>query len=339
MRRTFIVLPLVVLLAAAGYAVYAHLAVAAFEDALARWVEARRVEGYDVRLGALDVRAVPVVLEGRLDSAVLARAGRERSWELRLGPTTITAPPWEIRRIALDTAAPAEFAVVDMAGGGTVRLSADRARADGAFAGDGRLVDGTLELAGATIALPGRDPAALASARLGFEGAGDGGGPTIALRALGLDLGPGAPAELGATVDSVTATLAARPDWPVAAAAPALESWRRQGGELDIRFAELVWGPLAVKASGTLRLDAALQPAGTVSASARGYRAVVDAVESQGRLRAEDAAQLRLVLDLFAQRPRDGGPPELAVDLTIAGREVRAGMVPLGRLPRVEWPE
>ena len=125
---------------------------------------------------------------------------------------------------------------------------------------------------------------------------------------------------------------------PAAPTAPALAAWRDRGGRVEVRFLEAVWGPVAVSASGEIGLDGNLQPAGKLATSTRGYREAVSAAEAAGQLTAERAAQLRLLLDVMATRPADGGAARLDADLRLANRRLFAGIIPLADLPPLRWP-
>lgn len=117
-------------------------------------------------------------------------------------------------------------------------------------------------------------------------------------------------------------------------------AWRDLGGTVEIERLELRWGPLTVVAVGTLALDEDLQPLAALTATITGYAETVDALRTAGALQPKEAEAAKSLLKLLAKPPRLlGGPPEIAVPLTIQNQRLSLGPVALLTLPRLDWPD
>ncbi|MGH7119915.1 MAG: DUF2125 domain-containing protein [Acetobacteraceae bacterium] len=117
-----------------------------------------------------------------------------------------------------------------------------------------------------------------------------------------------------------------------------LAAWRDHGGMVALRGFSLVWGPLAIGASGRLTLDPNLQPSGQATARIVGYAATLDALASAGRIGSGVATAAKALLTLLARPSSASGPPEVDVPLSLEGRTLRLGQIPLLELPAMSWP-
>ncbi len=118
-----------------------------------------------------------------------------------------------------------------------------------------------------------------------------------------------------------------------------IDSWRTNGGAIEIGALEIVWPPFTAALSGTAALDDRLQPVGAFSARLTGFFEVVDALVADGTIENKDASMARIVLGLLARTPAGGGPSELSVSLTAQDQKLYAGPVMLMELPTVIWPK
>lgn len=117
-----------------------------------------------------------------------------------------------------------------------------------------------------------------------------------------------------------------------------LTAWRDHGGMVALRGFSLVWGPLAIGASGRLTLDQNLQPSGQATARVVGYVATLDALAGAGRIGSGVATAAKALLTLLARPSSAGGPPEVDVPLSLEDRTLRLGQIPLVELPAMSWP-
>ncbi len=117
----------------------------------------------------------------------------------------------------------------------------------------------------------------------------------------------------------------------------ALDDWREDGGTLEVRRFLLDWPPLRIDADGTLALDQDLQPIAAFSTRISGFNETLDALVADGRVSAGDAQSATLILNLLAQRPDDGGAPEIAVPVSVQDRRLSVGPIEVMDVPEVRW--
>ncbi len=133
-------------------------------------------------------------------------------------------------------------------------------------------------------------------------------------------------------------TLDATLTQPVPAAVDPIQQatqWRDLGGIVEVRAFSAQAGELDIRASGTARLDAALQPALEGTAILRGYRPSLDAMVRAGAIPASAALAVNAVLGLLFGR---GGQAGAMVPVRLADGVLSLAGFPLVRLPVLEWP-
>lgn len=117
-------------------------------------------------------------------------------------------------------------------------------------------------------------------------------------------------------------------------------AWRDTGGTVEITALELRWGPLNVVAVGTVALDENLQPLAALTATITGFNETIDALRAAGTIQQNEADSAKALLTLLAKPPRLlGGPPEIAVPITIQNQRLSLGPVALMMLPPIAWPD
>jgi hypothetical protein len=124
---------------------------------------------------------------------------------------------------------------------------------------------------------------------------------------------------------------------PSGPAAEALARWRDAGGTVEVERLEVDHGPLSLNASGTVALDAALQPVGAFTARIRGFVETVELLRKKGVVRGRDAVTAQLILGALAKKPDDGGPAILSLPLSVQDRRLYVGPVAITRIPPVRW--
>ncbi len=113
-------------------------------------------------------------------------------------------------------------------------------------------------------------------------------------------------------------------------------AWRDAGGTFAVRQFDLVWGRLVASGSANLRLDAALQPEGTADARLSGTQETLDALASAKLIAPRAATAAKAVLQLL-QRPQQNGPPVVQVPLTLQDRTLQMGRIPVIKMPELIW--
>ena len=161
----------------------------------------------------------------------------------------------------------------------------------------------------------------------------------LSAEAIALPPPPAPQPALGRRIAS--ATIAGALDGPVPPPSPdpaaRAAAWQKAGGVLRVRHLALGWGPLGVTGSGLLGLDAALQPRGTGTVRLVGYERALTALAAGGAIRPAAAQAIRAVLTLLASTPEGGGAPQVELPLALHDGVLRAGDIPVGRVPHWDW--
>jgi hypothetical protein len=340
--RLGLAVAILLLVAAVGaYSAYWFVAAGRIEGGFGQWAGSLRPQHLDLSWKALRVGGFPLVFRVKLSEAQL-RSNRPggapgQPAELRLPLLSGTARPWNLRvwrlaapdglsAIAGAPAAPAAkltaqaasgSVMVGAAGGATLWLDLTQPSADLAV----HLAARDAEL---WLNLPAHPPQTHSEPAIG-----------IALDLHEVTL-PIVPAPFRNPVDeialgvTVMGALAAAPPRQAAAA------WRDAGGTLKLDHGAVRWGSLALTGSGTVALDADLQPIGAFSGGIEGYDALMTALVAAGRMRAGDARLARLALTMLA-KTGPGGRPQIATSFTIQNGEMFLGPAKLGKAPRITW--
>jgi hypothetical protein len=116
------------------------------------------------------------------------------------------------------------------------------------------------------------------------------------------------------------------------------EAWRDAGGTIELRRAELHWGPVIARLSATGTLDEALQPMGAGQVAVTGTAEAVGAMVAAGWLSPRAAGPARAMAALLSRPGEEGRPPVLELPITLTERRVGLARLPLARLPALEWP-
>ncbi|MBB4287484.1 DUF2125 domain-containing protein [Roseospira goensis] len=314
-------------------------------------VAAQQAEGVDITHGPAELHGFPWRIAATLTD-VRARATPARGgWTWRTDTLTLALRPYQPHVVRVDLAqAPHRLSWPAGARPFTVTAQAARAEVAATLAGEGRLKalsvaveDARAESETATAPSPAPLPATLGRLTVDYRHkALLDPGPrdvtrTLSLALDDLALSPETRLPLGPDLSTVRLEAAVLGDVP-AERAPmdALRLWQVEDGRARVDSLTVAWGPLRMAAAGTLGLDAALRPRGTLDTRIAGFPAVIDALENQGLVRGRDATMAKVLLGGMA-RPGPDGAPRLEVALTARDGVLWAGPIALMPLPRAPW--
>lgn len=329
-------LALILLLAAVigGYYYYWQSMAAKLRDGLQPWAEAERAKGYILQWDHVDLKGFPSAFRFRFTKPSF---GTERPLPVTLeAPSLIvSAEPWNLNHWRLAAPEGARIAgPLGIVGFDLGHLDASTSEGAGndivldiaASALDGIGLAAGTHIAGATahIELPQHPPASHLDNAL-----------DAALQ-LGQIKLPASVPGFGDTLAELDLSVQVKGAVPGGSLAEALAHWRDDGGTVELREFRLRWGGLLVDASGTLALDADLQPEGALSAIITGQDAAVDLAVTAGTLQPQDAGIVKAVLGLLA-KPGPNGEKAITVPLTLQQSRLYLGPAALGRVPRINW--
>ncbi|KAA0583030.1 DUF2125 domain-containing protein [Azospirillum sp. Sh1] len=335
-RIAAILVLMVLLLPALLYSLWWWQAARSVREGLETWVADQRANGAVVEHGGLTVGGFPFTLRAELENLHLATRGAD--W---LGGGLVAeAAPWNPTRIALTFPGEQRLSVVQpgqppvdilapQGGSGdvTMRMSGTLERLALHFTGlTARVAGQPVPVAALDVsaAQPDRSPAERGTAGL-----------TVTLSADGLTLPDGMlPPTLGREVKRTELTLRVMgiPPRPEPAS---LSAWSRDGGTVELDRLALDWGPLGAVLSGTLALDAQLQPQAALTAEIRGAPAILDAVKPM--MRPNEAAIAKTVLAMLARPTGPNGEPLVTAPVTVQDRALYVGPLRVAALPKLVW--
>lgn len=119
--------------------------------------------------------------------------------------------------------------------------------------------------------------------------------------------------------------------------APTLAAWRDGSGVAELSDVSLEWQALRLSGEGTLTVDKRLQPLFAGTATIGGLFEAVQMLEQAGVVKAKEAANARIALQLLA-KPGADGKAEIHLPLTVQDGRLYLGPVALMVLPDIIWP-
>lgn len=342
-RRLLIATLIVFLLAGLGLAGFWVYGADKLRANVNVWAESWRAEGNAVAYKPFAVTGFPLYFRARLDDFAIAGGGATSPWRWQTPALRLRASPFAPTRARADFTG--EHKVAAELFGVPVAFTAATKDGIARVQRRGGQYDGGLEMRESSLVIEGvsgiftlkealidafhinRVPSHLTASA----------GLTVALDDLTL---PAAllPGPLGARIDALNLEAKVMggigPNLNVASVA----AWRDDGGTVEVDSFTLRWGPLRIKAEGTIALDKDLQPLAAFTATMTGFAETIDLLVAQGAFNAEDAASAKMLLSLLAKTPLTGGAPEIAVPLTVQNQRLFVGPVPLFTLRPIVWP-
>lgn len=331
---------LLIVLLGVGYPIFWFIVAGRVEDGFLRWRDARNQQGYVVEHGALDVGGFPTAV--RLKIATPAIASTKDGWSVRSAQAEFEIVPWNWRRFRVEASGPHQLTGIVQ--GRPLQVAAETGSAwlIGRVNSRGRMVEAVAEVRDLRVNQPDGDQLSTTKhvqAQLRWPDESAPSGPPsfdLTVQASDTQLAKKITGPLGPDLRTfrLSGTLNGKP--PGKLQRDALDAWRQDGGTIDIRHIVLGWGTLDLSANGTLALDAALRPLGAFTTEIRGHRAMLSALEQNGKLRRREASAARLALDLLSKPSGNGdGRRVVTVPLTAQKGRLYLGPVRLLKLPPI----
>ena len=332
-----------------AYTAYWFLLASNLKDGIGAWVQARAGTGIQVSQSRIEISGFPlalrVIMTGpRIAFSGFSETGEGDRWEWRGQKLTAHMAPWNLRRISVDLAG--EHAL-DIAAGRlrqSFRGQAARLLVVADLHGDG--LPASVQLSAKVLTITtgsGANFASVAGAEIFaerlFPSEVTPKTPSFDLdfRLRGLQLPAGLGLPLGGDVRILNFQAKVLGGLEFPATVDALGHWRDGGGIVEVERLETQYGPLYVRANGTLALDQAMQPMGAMTAKVRGFFQTVKALRNAGHIRSRDAAMARGILGAQARKPKGGGAATISLPLSIQEQKLYAGPVRLMDMPKIKW--
>ena len=339
------ILTAVVIMAGAAivYVVFWFFMAASYRDAIGEWAEARRDQGLDVRYARLEMSGFPFMIRATLDKPGFGAPKARAPWRWDGARAIGEARPWNPGRVRLMLAG--SHSITWTQKGTPVRYqgSATELTAEIVLDGGGRR-QGWLDIGG--LVLKGdREGHEIAVAKAHVEGwrttatSADHLTATaeVSFEASGLRLPRRLSLPLGDRVGIIALKASLMGHIAPDRLPDSLAAWRDSGGTLEVHQFAVTYGPLSGRVTGTLALDADLQPIGALTAKLSGFFRAVDVLRKAGLVGARQAVMAKIVLGVLAKRPPGGGAATLNAPLTVQGRRLYVGPVDLAEVPAIRW--
>jgi hypothetical protein len=347
-RKTAIGMSALALLYSAAWYVIADR----LEDVVTRWVTERREQGWVASYSAVQLEGFPLAWRANITDPTLVSRGTLPAFRWSGPAITLDWQPWNARRIGFTASDGHLLDLIDSSIDGAAKGSFRHAEGEMLFGERGALARLTLTLDDAilgeqdshrvdinrlfatldTAPPPRKEPAAGKTPSLHLTGA-----------IHGVTLPKKSQTPLGRTIGGIEidATLIGHiaPGKNGGATREILAAWRDDGGIVEIDHFKLGWSRLIVGASGTLALDAGLQPIIATSATISGHGETLDALVRANTLGVGEALMARMAFGLLQRGGKDGKPPEIKIALTIQNGWLYLGPVKLLRLAPIQWRE
>ena len=329
---------LIVVIAAvvAGWFIAAH----SVTQALSRWADDRRAEGYRIDYATPVVGGFPFRLVLRLDRPSIEAPGKAWQWD---GPSlTGEATLWQ--PLLVHVSLPGRHAVRWGTADDARLFGGECASADGVIrlGGDGQLRSLTVKLSGVKAVDDSGQELTLQSLDL----AGERPHPKFAVppestldfsaAAAGVTLPPQEVSPLGRTIDRLDIEGEIKGPLAMGPVKPALAAWRAAGGTLELHNVAAKWGPLGLTGDGTLALDKQMQPVVALSLAISGFAETLDALVASGLVDQKKAGLPRIILGALA-RNNNNGTKSIKTPLTIQDGFLLIGPVKLLPVPPIDW--
>ncbi len=332
-----VVLPIVlVAIVAGGW----FAAAAAITTAIDNWADQQRRNGVEASWREYKMTGFPVRLTGLMQGATFTGINGELAWSWTAPPIAMRFFPLSPNRV--EVTAPGGHAIQLTAGPTAADLQATAAVATSQVTVAANGVIDVLLLALEDLMVADAVSGLQASAaRVNFnvETVNDASAHTLLSRGQIIDLRLPSQVDtpLGRNVPFVAFDAALAGALPSNPTAINVARWRDAGGSLDLRAMDLVWGPLRAVGTGSLTLDADLQPTGEIAATVEGLDGAISAFEDAGLVDANAAALARIALLALSRPSANGGKPAVELPLRIDQRRLSLGPIQLTTLPRILW--
>ena len=336
MRFRFAALAGALVTGAVAYSVYWFRLAGEIEHGIARWAEERRVEGVQVEYSNLQVTGFPLRVQAQANDVRLAGGAGDQRWEWKSPQLIGNVLPYRINHIVLSALEPQEITLYQRkAGGEKYWLAPDKALASLVFDAGG-LSRLSVDISGGEMnGDPFKGAVRLGRVQLhGRQGNHSIENPPLLELALEIDdlAYPGfAGSALGERLYRLALNLSVEGTAPDAWNADGARQWRDAGGIVQVGDIKILWGPLDIRAAGTLALDEQNRLLGSMTARLKGYEGLINGLLNARQVSEEEAEAARLTLGLISKAAGDGNG-ELSLPLVLQVGAILLGPVRLAKL-------
>jgi hypothetical protein len=310
---------------------------------LTQWVADRRLEGYTISHGPLDVGGFPLGVTVTIPSPSITAPPDLNAWSWSTAQLSARINPFNPTAFVLNARGRHDLRL-PLGPEGRLLPVTISGRAMGGYIdvdSTGNISETDLNLSGVTLTGLPSGSAGIGSLTVKTKDRSLYGDPdekkygaiswSMQLRGSGITVPSGYSLGLGQDLSSLSLDMRVYENIPGGPLHEALKTWREEGGYISVDTLSLAWAPLVAQGSGTLGLDDELQPAGNFTLRTQGLLNMIDGMGRQGWARPSDADMARMVISGMA---KDSG---ISTPITIRRRSISVGPAKLIDLPTVYW--
>ncbi|WP_413204733.1 DUF2125 domain-containing protein [Rhodospirillum sp. A1_3_36] len=310
---------------------------------LTQWVADRRMEGYTISHGPIDVGGFPLAVTVTIPSPSITAPPDFNAWSWSTTRLSARINPFNPSAFVLNARGRHDLNL-PLGPEGRLLPVTISGRAMGGYIdvdSTGNISETDLHLTGVTLAgLPG-GAGAISSLNVKTKDRALYGDPdekkygeiswSMQLRGSGITVPSAYSPGLSKDLSSLTLDMNVYKNIPGGPLHEALKTWREEGGYISVDTLSLAWPPLTARGSGTLGLDDELQPAGNFTLRTQGLLTMIDGMGRQGWANPAEADMARMVISGMA---KDSG---ISTPITIRRRSISVGPAKLVDLPTIYW--
>ncbi len=342
-RRLSLAVLGVAVVALGALALYWFWAADRVATAIAQWTEEQRARGYEIAYMGPETSGFPLRLAVRFTEP---RVASPQGWRWSGAAIAGEAAFWQPRRLRLDLPLRQRLSADWRGHRRELSLEAETARGLIHLGRDGWLKAATIEMERLTLSEPGggtQGGAALRADRLRYDvtrrpptlESTDDWTLLLSGETRGIALPEGTPNPFGEKVERIAFDATLHGAIRKGAPAKALARWRDAGGLLEVHELALAWGPLDLRAEGTVALDQRLRPQGAFTARIRGLSDALDAFAARGLIEPGVALALKLTALTLARQRDEAGKAVVELPITLQDGLFFLGPAALFRLSPV----
>jgi len=337
--------PIIVLaLAVAGYGIYWTVLKGQILAGLDQWAADERARGAEIAFDSPQVTGFPYRLQLALSNINYHDPAHPNLLRWQGEAMTFHVLPFSFNHIIAQLEGPHSIALKDPAASAPVTISTDGNDARGSVL----LKDGapdwiSLDLSGVQAAFVDEQtarPQQITADRLivhfrqvetpSKEGSVGNFGQGLAIKGENVQLSENLDPPLGRSIEHVNMSGVFRDLSPTGLSGVTAErfrTWAENGGKLDLQSFDIKWRDLDIISRGTLSLDSAKRPAGTLNARIAGLPPTIDQLSAAGTLDLGAAVALK-----FAASAVTGPDGRLELPLGLRQGKIYIGPAPVGKL-------
>ncbi len=280
-----------------------------------KWRAARIAEGYEISHKPLYASGFPYRVAITAEELTISNPGNDYKPRLEVTRFWAITQPWRFNHVIYGTDNSGKLSWEEKGALREMPFTAASILGSATFNRQGRIRTAALDIKGLEAVPDWRPPISAERLQLhgrpkpvadGDKAASPDPGQQIVLRIDNLLINGMEDFPLGSRIESFDLSTTLHGTIRRLPAADTLHEWRSNGGYVDIDALHLDWGPGTIDGDGRLALDALLRPEGIIDTRITGYREILAALITAGRIDPDAGRTISFAIDLLAREDENG---------------------------------